>query len=88
MPGHLSVRDVASEPEEREELAAMIRVTVEVREGTVSRRVRVTAASIERALELTGRGAPGEREVRVVFPIDPEAFFADRVAPLGLTEAA
>ena len=56
----------------------MIRVTVEVREKTVSRRVRITAQSIGRALELAGRGTPS-REVRVVFPIDPESFFAEAV---------
>jgi hypothetical protein len=66
----------------------MIRVTVEVREKAVSRRVRVTAPSIERALELTGEGKPG-REVRVVFPIDPESFFAGAMpASPELVEAA
>ena len=54
----------------------MIRVTVEVREGAVSRRVRITAQSIERALELAGGDAAVRREVRLLFPIDPEAFFA------------
>jgi hypothetical protein len=66
----------------------MIRVTVEVREKAVSRRVRVTAPSIERALELTGEGKPG-KEVRVVFPIDPESFFAGAMtASPELVEAA
>jgi hypothetical protein len=36
--------------------------------------VRVTATSIERALEIAGEGKPGRR-VRLVFPIDPEVFF-------------
>ena len=52
----------------------MIRVTVEIREGALSYRVRVTAPSIERALEITGEEMPGRR-VRLLFPIDPEAFF-------------
>jgi hypothetical protein len=56
----------------------MIKVTVEVGEGAVSRRVRITAPSMGRALELAGRGKPS-REVRVVFPIDPESFFAGAV---------
>jgi hypothetical protein len=52
----------------------MIRVTVEIREGALTYRVRVTAPSIERALEIAGEGNPGRR-VRVLFPIDPDAFF-------------
>ncbi len=50
----------------------MIYVTIEIREGALTRRVRVTAPSIERAPKMAGR--PGRR-VRLVFPIDPEAFF-------------
>ena len=52
----------------------MIRVSVEIREGVFSRRVRITAPSIELALKLAGEGKPG-RGVRLLFPIDPEAFF-------------
>ena len=48
----------------------MIAVTVEKRYGTAIARVRVIAVSIERALRLAGEDA------RVVFPIDPELFFA------------
>jgi hypothetical protein len=81
---------VEADVSEREEQGEMIRVTVEVREGAVSRRVRVTAPSIERALELAGSGQPGKRKVRVLFPIDPEAFFAGDAEAWssGLTEAA
>jgi hypothetical protein len=53
----------------------MICVTVEIREGAVTRRARFTTSSIERALELAGGGKPGRR-VRLVFPIDPAAYFA------------
>ncbi len=52
----------------------MICVTVEVREGALTRRVRIIAPSIERALGITSAGMPG-RVVRLVFPIDLEAFF-------------
>ena len=52
----------------------MVRVTVEVREGALTNRVRVTAPSIERALEIVGEGKPGRR-VRLLFPIDREVFF-------------
>jgi hypothetical protein len=52
----------------------MIRVTVEVRESALTYRVRITAPSIERALEIVGEGKSG-RSVRLLFPIDPEVFF-------------
>jgi hypothetical protein len=55
--------------------AKMICVTVEIREGDLTHRARVTAPSIERALRTAGDGMPGRR-ARLVFPIDPEAFFA------------
>jgi hypothetical protein len=53
----------------------MLCVTIEIREGAVTRWVRISARSIERALEMAGDGTPG-RGVRLVFPIDPEATFA------------
>jgi hypothetical protein len=49
-------------------------VTVEIHEGALTHRARVTAPSIERALKIAGGGKFG-RKVRLVFPIDPEAFF-------------
>jgi hypothetical protein len=52
----------------------MICVTIEIREGALTYRVRVTAPSIERALAIAGEGKPG-RSVRLIFPIEPEAFF-------------
>jgi hypothetical protein len=52
----------------------MVCVTVEIREGALARRAQYTTSSIERALELADGGKPG-RSVRLVFPIDPEAFF-------------
>ncbi len=63
----------------------MIRVTAEIREGTLTYRVRVTAPSIERALEIAGEGKPGRR-VRLLFPIDPEVSFVP--AALGGTREA
>ena len=54
--------------------AQMVCVTVEIREGAITRRVRLTASSIERALKLAGGGKPG-RSVCLVLPIDPETFF-------------
>lgn len=63
----------------------MIRVSVEVREGAVTRRVRITAPSIERALEIAGAGKP-RLEVRLLFPIDPEAFVVPENS--GQSEAA
>jgi hypothetical protein len=52
----------------------MICVTVEIREGALTYRAQITAPSIEQALRIAGDGKPGRR-VRLVFPIDPEAFF-------------
>lgn len=49
-------------------------VTVEVREGAVTRRVRVIAPTIGRAMEMAGAGKPGPA-VRLLFPIDPKPFF-------------
>jgi hypothetical protein len=76
----------ANEPKRTRGATEMIRVTVEVRDGAVSRRVRITAPSIGRAFELAGGGQPG-KEVRVVFPIDPESFFAGAVTLEGAMPA-
>jgi len=53
----------------------MVTVSVRIREGTVSRQARITAESIRQALEVAGEERPGV-SVEVVFPIDPEAYFA------------
>jgi hypothetical protein len=63
----------------------MICVTVEIREGTLTRRARISAPSIERALKIARDGKTGRR-VRLVFPIDPEAFFVPEGS--GQREAA
>ena len=52
----------------------MICITIEVREGALTYRARVTAPSIQRALEIMREGKPGRR-VHLIFPIDPEVFF-------------
>jgi hypothetical protein len=59
---------------EGKESTKMLRVTVEIREGALAYRTRVTAPSIEHALKIAG-GVKPDRRVRLVFPIDPEAFF-------------
>ena len=58
----------------------MIAVTVEKNYGTATARMCVRAASIGRALRLAGDDA------RVVFPIDPEQFFAAQNTPEGIRE--
>jgi hypothetical protein len=64
----------------------MIRVSVEIREGAATtRRVRISAPSIERALQIAGEGKPARR-VRLVFPIDSGAFFVPEDS--GRREAA
>ena len=52
----------------------MICVTVEIREGALTRRAQISAPSIERALKIA-RDRKTSRRVRLVFPIDPETFF-------------
>ena len=53
----------------------MIKVSLEVREGATFSRVAVQADTISRAVSITQDSNPG-RDVRVVFPIEPEGFFA------------
>ncbi len=57
----------------------MIRVCVEVREGAALSRATVQAGSIREALSITRGRYPG-RDVRVMFPIDPEDFFIEGAA--------
>jgi hypothetical protein len=52
----------------------MICVIVEIREGTHTRRARITAPSIERVPKIAGGGMSDHR-IRLLFPIDSEAFF-------------
>ena len=52
----------------------MIRVSMEVREGTALSRATVQAESIREAVSITRERYPG-RDVRVIFPIDAEDFF-------------
>jgi hypothetical protein len=49
----------------------MICVTLEIREGALTYRARVTTSSIERALEIAGGGKPG-RKVSLVFPVSQQ----------------
>jgi hypothetical protein len=73
--GHAPSRGVLERDGVKEMRSAkMICVTVEIREGALTHRARITALSIERALKIVGGGKPGRR-VRLAFPIDPEAFF-------------
>ena len=52
----------------------MIRETAEIGEGALTQRQQITAPSIEQALKMAGEGKPARR-VRLLFPIDPKAFF-------------
>ena len=56
----------------------MVTVHTEKSYGTV--RASVTAGSIERAMELAGPAA------KLVFPLDPETFFAPAEAPESVAE--
>jgi hypothetical protein len=57
----------------------------EIGEGALTRRVRITAPTIERALKIARAGKSGRR-LRLDFPIDPEAFFSP--GGFGQREAA
>ena len=58
----------------------MIAVTLQKSYGMTTAKLRVRAASIERALRLAGEGA------RVVFPIEAELFFAAQDTQEGIEE--
>ena len=54
----------------------MIRVAMEVHDGDARSRATVRAGSIREAVSITRGRYPG-RDVRVLFPIDPEDFFIE-----------
>ena len=58
----------------------MVHVVVEVNRGSERFTVKVQAGSIEQAVRLAAAHYP-DGGVRVLFPIEPEAFFIDRSAP-------
>ena len=65
----------------------MVKVSIEVCYGATHFRVGVKASSIQRAVDLV-KGSYSADDVRVVFPIDPEGFFAEHVLSTeGLIEA-
>jgi hypothetical protein len=61
-------------------MGRMIRVSVEVHSATTQCRVAVWAKSIERAIALVRGRYPGG-EAKVLFPIEPEAFFTKDLVP-------
>lgn len=61
-------------------MKGLICVTVEILEQGTSRRTRITAPSIGRALKIAGDGKP-ERRVRITFPIDSGNFFVSDSQP-------
>jgi hypothetical protein len=65
----------------------VVKVSIEVCYGATHFRVGVKASSIQRAVDLV-KGSYSADDVRVVFPIDPEGFFAEEVfSTEGLIEA-
>ena len=54
----------------------MIKIFIEVRSGTARYKVALLAESIEGALEMAKRYNPG-KECKVVFSMDPEAYFVE-----------
>jgi hypothetical protein len=59
----------------------MIKVSVEVRNGSARFRVSVQAENIRRALGMVGGRYP-HGEVRLVFPVEPEGFFVSEPSVL------
>jgi hypothetical protein len=58
----------------------MIRLSIEVHSGSANFKVAVWAYGIEQALSLAKACYPGAK-ARVVFPIEPEAFFVRGIVP-------
>jgi hypothetical protein len=54
----------------------VVRVSIEVRSGASRSRVGIQASSIRRAVSLV-KGLYSSSDVRVIFPIDPDAFFVE-----------
>lgn len=64
----------------------MITVNVELKTGPTTRRLKVSAPTIERAVEIAASFASeagADSSARVLFPIDAEAFFASVGNPAG-----
>lgn len=64
----------------------MITVNVELKTGPTTRRLKVSAPTIERAIEIAtsfASEAGADSSARVLFPIDGEAFFASVGNPVG-----
>ena len=65
----------------------MVKVSIEVSYGATRFRVGVQSSSIQRAVDLVNDSYSAD-DVRVVFPINPEGFFAEDVfSTEGLIDA-
>jgi hypothetical protein len=64
----------------------MVRVSVEVGSGATRFRVMVQAERIERALEIARSYNP-DKECKVTFPLEPEAYFIEKLVA-GVDETA
>ncbi len=60
----------------------MVRISVEVRTESTHFRVAVWAGGIEQALSLTKACYPGGA-AKVIFPVEPEAFFVKGIPPVS-----
>jgi len=69
----------------------MITVTAELKTGPTTRRLKVSAPTIEMAISMASSFASeagGDSSARVLFPIDGETFFAPVGNPAGGIEGA
>jgi hypothetical protein len=62
------------------EVPTMVKVSIEIRNGSAHFNVAVRAQSIQQAADVVRVGYP-DCGVRVKFPIDPEGFFVNEPAP-------
>jgi hypothetical protein len=75
-PSTLVRSELLKNRQERAMAQQMVKVSVEVTNGTARFRVSVQAQSIRKALGMVKVRYP-RGKVGVLFPIDPEAFFVD-----------
>jgi hypothetical protein len=55
----------------------MVKVSIEVHDGTARFAVAVLAKSIQQALRIVADRYPSRATTKVKFPIDPESFFVE-----------
>ncbi len=76
-----SILMVLSDTMRPTEVATMVKVSIEVRNGSAHFNVAIRAQSIEQAANVVRGSYPDCDDVRVKFPIDSESFLVHEPAP-------